>query len=128
MKVTLEKDYKDFYTVSDLERAKEIIKIEKDDLETPKGWAEYAVREALKGTDEFDRDVLEASARTAKNRKAWNCYYEGSYDMDVWITATARTSKGMIEIGAYLSDIWQSGAAPYKNNMYIQYYAKSALK
>ena len=52
MKVNLTENYKRIYTIEDLERAKKVIKCEKDDEETAKGWAEYAVREALKNTDD----------------------------------------------------------------------------
>ena len=48
MRVKLEKNYKDHYTIADLERAKEVIAYEKEDEMPIKGWVEYAVREALK--------------------------------------------------------------------------------
>ncbi len=124
MKVTLEKNYKDYYTLTDLERAKAIIRYEKDDNETAKGWAEYAVREALKGTDDGLERVLEASAETARNCNAWNLYGDTA-DMDVWVRAIAKTQHGFIEIGAYLSDIWQTGENfYYKDRMYIEYFTK----
>lgn len=121
MKVTLEKDYRSFYTLEDLDRAKAVIAYEKEnDEETVKGWAEYAVREALKGTGDYYMEVLKAEAHTAKNRRAWNAYGENTGDMDVWIEATAETEKGFMKIGAYLSDIWNTGAEDYKNHMYIR--------
>lgn len=122
MKVRLEDRYKDFYTVRDLERARKIIKEEKEDEETVKGWAEYAVREALQGTDDYMTDILKADARTAKNQRAWDSYFEGSDDMDVWITAIAETRYGFIKIGAYLSDIWSTGVISYKEYMHIEYF------
>lgn len=126
MKVTLEKRYKDYYTISDLERAKAIIKQEReDDGETAKGWAEYAVREALKGTDDYLDRVIEADARTAKNCRAWNAYGDDSMDMDVYISATAKTSRGFIEVSAYLSDIWETGVKDYRQYMYVNYYKRT---
>lgn len=129
MKVKLEENYKNYYTISDLERAKAVIKWEKEnDEESIITWAEYAVNEALKGTDEFCRKVICAEARTAKNCRVWNAYSDKSETMDVWITATAKTVHGFIEVGAYLSDIWQTGSEKYKHKMNIQYYAKCSMK
>lgn len=125
MKVTLEKNYKDIYTITDLEAAKMVITYEKDDEDTAKGWAEYAVREALKGRNDALDHVIEADARTTKNSRAWELYGEGTRNFDVWITATAETSRGFVKIGACLSDIWQTGATTYKNHMFIQYFTEA---
>lgn len=127
MKVKLEDCYKEVYTLSDLERAKRVIAIEKDDEETPKGWAEYAVREALRGTDDYLVRVLEASAKTALNIRVWDAYGEGTQNMDVWVRAVAKTGHGFIEVGAYLSDIWQTGSVPYDGHEYIKYYRVANL-
>lgn len=53
MRVKLEENYKDFYTVTEYEQAKAVIEAEKEDEESAKGWAEYAVHEALKGTKDY---------------------------------------------------------------------------
>lgn len=121
MKVTLEKEYKSRYTLTDIEAAKAVIKYEKEnDDETVKGWTEYAVREALRDGNDYLVQVIEASAETARNCRAWNAYGEGTGCMDVWIRGTARTCDGFIEIGAYLTDIWTTGAERYKEHMYIE--------
>ena len=120
MKVKLDKNYRDLYTLSDLERAKAVIKFMKEDSSTVKEYAEYAIREALKDTDVFDREIITAEAHTAGNRRVWDAYGEGTASMDVWITALARTSEGFIECGAYLTDIWNTGAARYKEAMHIR--------
>lgn len=123
MKVTLEKDYRKLYTLEDLERAKAVIASEREDEETAKGWARYAVIEALKGTGEVDREIIKASAVTARNCRAWNAYGEGTENMDIWIEFTAETSEGFIKGGAYLSDIWGSGCVDYRDQMYFRRYA-----
>ena len=127
MKVTMPKkdtltgrSYRDYFTLSDVDRAKMVIEYEKDDDYTIKEWAEYAIQEAGKGAE----IIFEASAEVARNGRIYNAYTENSGDMDVWITATAKTYDGFIEIGAYLSDIWQTGAVEYKQHMYIQTYSK----
>jgi len=125
MKVTMEKDYKRLYTLEDIDRAKAVMAYEKEDEETAAGWAGYAIREALKGTGAYDRDdILMASAHTAKNCRAWDAYGDGTGDMDIWIEAVARTSEGFVEVGAYLSDIWQTGATDYRQHMFIQRYGR----
>lgn len=121
MKVTLEKDYRKYYTLEDLDRAKAVIKAEKeDDTYTAKEWAEYAAREALKGEKAFLVEVIRAEATTAKNCRVWNRYGDDSADMDVYIRFLAETSEGFIKGGACLSDIWQTGAVEYTKHMYIR--------
>lgn len=80
MKVKLDKNYRSLYTLEDLDRAKTVIACEKEnDENTPKEWAEYAVREALRGEAESLVEVLSAEARTAKNcRIGWDRFCEGS--------------------------------------------------
>jgi len=121
MKVTLEKDYKRIYTIEEYESAKRVIAWEKEnDEETAKGWAEYAVREALKDEIESLTEVIKAEARTAKNGRIWDAYGEGSGMMDVLIEFVAKTSEGYMDGCAYLSDIWQTGADDYREHMYIR--------
>ena len=129
MKVRLPKDYKSIFTLEQLEQAKLVIAAEKDDDETVKGWAGYAIREALKDEPDYLVDVLKADATVAGNCRIWNQYSvfpaeSASGKMDVWIEATAETTEGFIKIGAYLSDIWQTGGTDYREHMYIQRYGK----
>ena len=121
MKVSIEKGYRDIYTIADVRRAKAIIAAEKDDEMSAKDWAEYAVKEALTGTDDCIDRIIEATAHTARNSRIWNCYSDESFDMDVLIEAIARTRFGFVEIEAYLTDIWHTGEAPYKHMMYIRH-------
>lgn len=127
MKVKHNADYRTYFTLEDYDRSKQIIAFERDeDEETAKGWAEYAAREAIADRDESLVKVIEASAETAKNCRAWNAYFEGSADMDVWIAALAKITNGYVEVGAYLSDIWQTGAVIYKGYMFFQFYTREA--
>ena len=121
MKVTLEKDYRKYYTLDDLDRAKAVIKAEKEDEMSAKDWAEYAAREALRGEEASLVEVIRAEATTAKNCNAWNRYGDDSADMDVWISFVAETTVGFVKGGAYLSDIWDTGAVEYKQHMYIRW-------
>lgn len=125
MKVTLEKDYKRYYTLEDMESAKAVIQYEKEDLETAAGWLEYAAIEAIKAIDDTFREVVTAKAHTARNCRAWNAYGDNTYDIDVWIEGLVRTSQGYMELGAYLSDIWQTGGTYYRDHEYIRYFKEA---
>lgn len=123
MKVSLDKGYEKYFTIEDLGRAKEVIKYEKEnDGFTAKDWAEYAVKEALRGTDDWLDKIVSAEAYATKNRRVLDAYGDDTGTIDVWVEAVAKTAFGYIEIGAYLSDIWDTGDTPYKEHMYIRYY------
>lgn len=126
MKVTLEKNYRRYYTLEDLDRAKRVIAAEKEDESTVKEWAEMAIREALKNDDGIAEDwiveILKAEAHTAKNCRVWNLWGDDleTETMDVWIEFAAELEQGYIKGGAYLSDIWQTGGTDYRDHMYIR--------
>ena len=130
MKVTLEKNYRKYYTLEDLDRAKRVIAAEKEDESTVKEWAEMAIREAIKNDDGIYEDyiveIFKAEAHTAKNHRVWNAYgycdpeEANTQDMDVWIEFAAELEQGFIKGGAYLSDIWQTGGTDYREHMYIR--------
>ena len=129
MKINFPKDYKRFFTLEDLDACKVVKAMQKDDETPVKDWAEYAVNEGLWNGDgvcggDYCVKVLEVSAEYARNNRIYNAYGDGSGNMDIWITAAARTTNGFIEIGAYLSDIWQTGATPYKEHMFVQVYTR----
>lgn len=130
MKVTLEKDYRKYYTLDDLDRARRVIAAEKEDESTVKEWAEMAIREALKNDDgiydDYIVEIFKAEAHTAKNHRVWNAYgycdpeEANTQDMDVWIEFAAELGQGYIKGGAYLTDIWQTGGTRYKQHMFIK--------
>lgn len=130
MKVTLEKNYRKYYTLEDLDRAKQVIAAEKEDESTVKEWAEMAIREALKNDDgiydDYIVEIFKAEAHTAKNHRVWNAYgycdpeEANTQDMDVWIEFAAELEHGYIKGGAYLTDIWQTGGTRYKQHMFIR--------
>lgn len=125
MKITLPKNYRSYFTLDDLEAAKSVIQFEKEyDEDSAAGWGEYAAREALKGTDDYLAEVIQAKAEIAKNNRIYNAYNDTSGYMDVWIDGIARTKNGFIEFGAYLTDIWQTGAIDYKQHMFIVRYKR----
>lgn len=124
MKVSMNKEFKKLFTLEDLERAKLVIKTEKEeDNYTAEKWAEYAGRKSLERKGHFILEVISAKAETAKNGRIWNEYGEDSGDMDVWIEALFVTDFGMMKLEAYLSDIWHIGEDDSCFRcMFIQYF------
>ena len=126
MKVTLQRNYRKYYTLDDLDRAKKVIAAEKETDCTPKEYAEMAIREALKNDDGIAEDwiveIFKAEAHTAKNHRVWNLWGDSmeTETMDVWIEFAAELTNGFIKGGAYLSDIWQTGGTDYRKHIYIR--------
>ena len=103
-----------------------------EDSSRPADMAEMAIREILKGTDDSvsRESILSAKARVALNCRIQDLYFEGSENYDVWIEATARTAEGFIEVGAYLSDIWQIGAleaGELRRRAWVQYFRSAEI-
>lgn len=73
---------------------------------------------------ESNSKVFEATAEVAKNGRAWDLYFDGSKDFDVWIEFKAFSDfcEGKFCIvGAYLSDVYQIGDGEDKKRyMYIR--------
>ena len=120
MKVKLEEHWRSNYTYDEKDQADQVIRFEKDDEMSVKDWAEYAVKEALKGTDDYLIEVLKAEAHTGRNSRVYDAYEEGTGNMDVVIEASAETRNGFIKIMAYLSDIWQTGAIDYQHLIWFK--------
>ena len=126
MRVTLPKDYRNYFTLHDLDIAKRLIACAKEDEATAKEYAEMAVRAALRGKHDFFKEVLKASAEVGFYYRTWDRYFDGSEHMDIYISAIAETDFGFVKIGAMLSDIWDIDGTTelFKGDMYIRYYAE----
>ena len=124
MKVTLTKEYKKYFTLEDLENAKEIIRDMKDDESTAAEYAKYAIDHYLDPKNDYCVEVLKASAEVLNYYRAHDVFNDHSNNLDIMITATAKTRHGYIEIMAYISDIWQTGEIDYRNNIYAEYFTK----
>lgn len=107
MKVRLDKEEKKYITLDEAPLVREIITDMKEDESTPADYAGYAIAAAYDNRT-YSIEVLKASAKIAKNARAWNVLNAHSKTLDVWIEATAYVNGDeFIMIGAYLSDIWQ---------------------
>ena len=127
MKISFPKGYKTWMTLEDVDRTKEVAAGEKEDVFTPKDYAEMAANMALKHESDYFEKVLEAKAEFARNARIWNDYTDNSGNMDIWISATVKTAKGFMEIGAYVTDIWQRLGSDYdyRDQMYIVKYRRA---
>lgn len=126
MKVRLEKESKKYITLAEAPIVHEIIADMKEDESTAADYAKYAI-EAAYNLRAYNVEILKASAKIARNARAYNLYSDHSANLDVWVDATGyvTTSNGneFIIIGAYLSDIWQitsDNALEIAANMYIR--------
>lgn len=121
MKVRMKDDYRSVFTLRQVDIARAIIRDLKSDTSTPSNYAQSAVVDFFENNKygDYFREVLVASATVSRNHRAWDVYFEGSEDMDVWIDATVRTGNGFLIIGAYLSDIWM--ISPDESRAYTYY-------
>ena len=126
MKVTLPKDYRKLFTLEEMDIARKIIRDMKDDDFTPATYAEIAIDHWFAHHTADGRDtVLTAKAEISKNRMAWNAYSDDSRQMDIWVSAVTKTYDGYLEIGAYLTDIWQiGGEEDFTDRMFAQYFTR----
>lgn len=117
------KEEKKYITLEEAPIVREIIASMKEDESTVEEYAEMAIRVAYDG-NAWNIDTMKASAKIAKNCRAWNVYSDNSNSIDIWIEATAYVNNDeFIMIGAYLSDIWQISGDNQKeiaSHMYIK--------
>lgn len=131
MKVRIRKENRRFLQEHIAEHMIDIMA--QEDSSKPSEMAEMAIREILKGTDDYlpsRKPILRAEAKVARNCRIWELFFDGSEDYDVWVEATARTASGYIEVGAYLSDIWQIGAleaGELRRRAWVQYFRETRI-
>ena len=103
------KEDKKFITAYDVEKSRDIIRDMKEDESTPADYLKTAVK-CLQGV--YHADIIQAEAKTACNRRVYDAYSAGSGDLDIYVDGLAKvetyeSGPAYVEIGAYLSDIWQ---------------------
>ena len=124
MKVNLPKDYKLYFTISDWEKAKEVIECEKGDDNSGMVYERIAIEHALKDSYECLVRIIESRAEVQPNNRIDGAYGDTG-SMDVWFNITARTDKGYLEVGAYLTDIWNIGSdTDVRRHMWIEHYRR----
>ena len=125
-KIQWPENYKDYFTLSDMEACKKIEKSLKDGNDNGKLNFDWEVAcTVIAGSDSkvTDAHVLQAEAEFSKNSRIYDRLCDGSGNCDVWIKVKAYQSYyGFYDIGAYLTDLWDysSETADYiKSHMYI---------
>ena len=108
MKIRMPKDFKKYYTLEELEQMKTIrANLKKWEEETPaEEWLKMAARDIIRGEGDHILEVLKAEAKFAGNCRVWNAYGEDTGRMDIWIEGVVQCFDQILEIGAYLTDIW----------------------
>ena len=131
MKVIIEKESREYFTVAEMDAAKQLVKdCRENDSMKPSEYAEMAIICAF-NNNTYGLKVLEASAKVARNERVFDRFFEGSKRLDVWIEATAKVNIDCFaEIGFYLSDVWEIGADQeedkyFRNKCYIQEYKRN---
>lgn len=129
MKVIIEKECREYFTVAEMDAAKQIVKEMKDDSFGIKNYAEMALICAF-NNNTYGMQIYEASAKVARNKDVYDRFFDGSKSLDVWIEATAKLNiDSFVEIGFYLSDAWEITGrigenADFRNKCYIQEYKR----
>lgn len=105
MTVNIEYAYRATLTSEEIQAANRIISNMLETEHTATYYVEQAINVIGKGED-FCEQVIVASAKIAKNTRAWNSYHEASKDLDIWIGGIARAYDTFYVIGFYFSDLW----------------------
>lgn len=124
MKVSLERDYRKFYTLEDLDAAKVVIACQKTDEASLQVIAWDVVAAVAGKYGDGPEKVLEVTAETGRNKRVqYDTYGEGSGHFDVYIHATAETYDGFMKVSFFLSDYWYMDSPEYiRCRCYHQYY------
>ena len=123
MKIKFGTEQKKIITVAELPEVKKIISEYSNQI--GKFEAEIAARIASGA----NLEIIKFEAEISKNHRIWNQYTDESGMLDIWMEVWAFDPYyGFYQIGAYLSDIWQStgdNADELRNRMYIRKYTEN---
>lgn len=125
MKVAFTNEMKKVVTVAEMHAVRKVIEYMNEDEWTAKEYAGMAARIAS-GCNTVK--VLEASARIAANRRAWNAFADGSDRFDVWVEFTAFTDDGFVMGGTYITDLWcytTDNRDEIRSHMYIRKFTET---
>ena len=125
MKVSMMKDWKNLLTVSESEKAREVIADMKNDESKPADYAKIAANVITRRKAWGQPAIVSASAEICKNCNAWNRYTEDSEHIDVLISFIADCGcDGFVRGSVPLSEIWDITGSDYQfKNAYIRTYS-----
>lgn len=113
MKVTLPKDYRSLFTLEEMDIARKLIREMKDDGLPAYEYADIAVsyilNNFLPSTGGYFDELLKSSFEITRNGYGWERYGVGYRNMDIWFEGVAKTSRGYLEFGIYMTDVWSIG-------------------
>lgn len=122
MKVTITNAAKQYLTLAEMPKVREIIADCEADEMSVKEYADIAACLAYDGCGGYK--VLEATAEIVRHNGY--IYSETNSGIDVWVNFTAYNFDCFVVGGIYLSDIWQIGDSELnkeiKKRMYIRRY------
>lgn len=121
MKINFPKDFKRWYTLNDIEEAKNMEKVLFEGYDAGRKYDfKSEIESAVYLVTGVSAEVLQVTAEHAKNaRLVDNKTYFGEEAgiSDVWFSIKALDRYiGFYEIGAYLTDIWQIAYGPNYDN------------
>lgn len=113
MKVTLPKDYRSLFTLEEMDIARKLIREMKDDELPAREYADIAVNYILSrflpSTGGYFDELLKSNFEITKNGYGWEQYGKGYRNLDIWFSGVAKTSRGYLEFGVYMTDVWSIG-------------------
>ncbi|MCM1329348.1 MAG: hypothetical protein NC253_07885 [Ruminococcus sp.] len=123
MKVTITKEAKQYLTLAEMSKVREIIAACKADESTVKEYASIAANFICERP--YCNKILEATAEIVRHNGYE--YSDTNSGIDVWVNFTAYSDLNYFVVGGiYLSDIWQIGNEDeheaIKSRMYISRY------
>jgi hypothetical protein len=126
MKVTVPEKIDEILEVGKKIAATHIIKDMEEDTSTAEDYAMQVMR-VINKRGSFQ--IFNANATICLNHRVENAYYDGSFDLDVWVEFIAFDSfEGAYEVGICLTDIWSitidTTAEDLRKHMYINAFTK----
>lgn len=130
MKVSLPINYRQRFTLEQLEQAKNVIKLCKEDTSNPADYAQIAINEIIKHGDTGASWLYEIHNVKATVEPNMRCHHDQYGDdtgfMDVELDIVAETDHGFIHAWCRMIDIWQiDGEHDFASNWYYKYYRES---
>ena len=131
MKVTLPKNYKQQFTIENLEQAKKVIALCKQDTTPIQDYAKNAINEIIAHGNtgaSWLHAIYHVSAEVVLNKRYTHCWDQFGDDtgyMDVELEIVAETADGFIKAWCSMIDIWQiDGETDLADNWYYQYFRR----
>ena len=138
MKVRITQEAKKWLTLAQAPVARQIVMDMKESEESAADILMSAANGYRRSFDDCDcgkrcelgwpKRVMEAKAEICGNQRVWDYFSEGSGTLDVWVSGYVLFDFGVLEIHAYLSDIWSLGPDGAAQNMVDHAYIRTFVE